>query len=125
MGYEVNILVGSIGHYSGYESARYFQLLATIDLHKPGYDSAIYRLATTINELDRQKVYVYLRDGNHPNTQDMYGADLKALTPGEVLDALESDSKNYPDYPPFAIAAYVVREVAKWRDDTRVILFGY
>lgn len=128
MGYELTLYIGRVSGFTseGDGGAAYFSIYGMVELHKPGYDSAIYReVASIINDLDRRSVYAYLRDGNYRTREDYYGAKLKALNIDDVLPSLMKDVENSPSYPPFKIATDMILSFMEWYPDMKILLFGH
>lgn len=107
MGYEVRIYVGELTKQSHGDSGRWLQVWSMLDLCKPGYQSATYRLS--IQDIG-EPVYIFASDGNTEITKDCYAKRLKAIPLDDVLRAIEEDCAN-DLYRRFKVAADLLRSI--------------
>lgn len=120
MGYEVKIIVaGALSSYS--ESPKWLNVIAQIDMCKPGYESNLYRLCK--NRVGTP-VFFYAEDGNTEITEDHYGEPLVAIPIHEVLQAVETDRANDP-YWRFDLACQTLAVIAKNYPTAVCALYGY
>jgi hypothetical protein len=122
MGYETIMHVGEVGFTSADEDRRYFSLVASIDLSKPGYDSAVYKLAT--GELGTP-VYIYAANGNDRLTVDCYDRELVAVDATAAIAALKKDTREKDPYRRFIIALALLESAVERFDKLQVVFYGH
>jgi hypothetical protein len=102
--------------------ARFFEVVAMVDLCKAGYDSRVHKLKMS----EPQRVTVYAYDiSRNPVVADSYENFLQALPAQAVLDALLEDEKTIP-YRRYRIAiALLTQFIEDFGKRARVILYGH
>jgi len=130
MGYETILAVGSMheGYFASEDNKdkRWFQVMATVDLCKAGYDSEVLKLLPKKSEVDpKDEVYLYapMGDGDTNVTEDRYGDKLHPVSLEDVLAALRKDAER-DTYRRFKWAIGLLESMAT-TDNLHVILYGY
>lgn len=99
----------------------YFSVIATIDLCKCGYDSAISEIDFKNND---ESHFWYYYDGNEKTVNDCYGDKSKPVSIGEVVKALEKDVKN-SDYRRFKWALDMLKSMESSDPSLKVMFYGH
>lgn len=126
MGYETQLLIGTDTERM-FEGRTYFMLAATIDMCKLGH-SALFNLPWENETPDEQywEWYAPTGDGNTPVTEDCYGAKPRPVPIVDVLEALEEDMSNNPDYRRLKWAYHMLLSIHETSPEQfTVMLWGY
>lgn len=99
----------------------WFQLMATVDLCKCGYDSAINNIPH-VNTDESHQWYWY--EGNERRIEDCYGAKLKPAPLIDVINALKKDIED-DEYRRFKWALALLESMQNDSEKITVLLYGH
>lgn len=129
MGYEVQMLVGKVhenmkGYTDDSKDKSWFQIYATVDLCKPGYDAVVMKLKNA-TKADPVYMYAIMGDGDTEVTEDRYGESVFPIPVQDVLEALHADQRN-DYYRRFSWATALLQKmVAEENGQLSVAFWGY
>lgn len=98
MGYEVQMLVGKVhenmkGYCDDTKDKAWFQIYASVDLCKPGYDAVVMKLKDN-SKADPVYMYSVMGDGDTQIAEDCYGETIVPIPIQNVIEALHTDQRN-------------------------------
>jgi hypothetical protein len=131
MGYETEMLIGKVSDFvfSHDGDAKYFQVYATIDMCKMGYEGPLCELDTHLAKGEDPVVYWYAPtgDGNAELFEDRYGDIPKPVPIKDVLEALEKtmEQEGEPGYRRFKWAHALLSSMVNAPEDLSVLFWGY
>ncbi len=123
MGYELILSVGKAQKPFAKEETRWFQIMATVDLCKPGYESEVYKL-TTSDKSDPVYIFPPMGDGDTTITKDRYDSPLHTIPIDKMLIAMRKDEARDP-YRRFKWAIAMLESMLNDSEELSCVLFGY
>lgn len=126
MGYETKLLIGTRSKFGNVdEEIKWFNIYASIDLCKCGYDSNIGNIPIA-HKGSKPLVYWYGFDGNLEITKDRYDEMPKPISIQTVIKALEKDIK-VDQYHRFKWALSLLNGMQNecGREELEVLFYGH
>jgi len=128
MGYELILSVGKANKpfrkSNGEEEKKWFQVMATVDLCKPGYDSEVYKLTTITDKSKEVYLYAPMGNGDTEVETDRYDSALHVISINDMLEALRKDSER-DTYRRFKWAIAMLESMKDDSEELECVLFGY
>lgn len=124
MGYELKLFILEPNDYPSSNEERFCQLIAMVDICKPGYTSEIIRMDKETEADKTDKHYFYCCDGNKDIKQDAYGKRPRFRPLDDVLKAVTKDNKGNP-YRRYDVLIATLKAVKGKFENPIVAFYGY
>jgi hypothetical protein len=103
----------------------WFNVMATIDLCKPGNYSNMCRMSENEGKNTDKDVFIYFYLDDEMITSDRYDKEMRPVPINDVLTALKEDIDSDPNYRRFHWAYALLSSMAKDPDELEVLFFGH